>query len=53
MAKFYPSMARGFHGSLGEKALPHVFSHFILDSLKDNTLVQRLLKLCSNKDIAE
>ena len=47
------SLIRLAKGSLGERALPHVFSHFILDSLKDNTLVQRLLKLCSNKDIAE
>lgn len=39
-------------GSLGEEALPVVFSRFILDSLKDDNLVQRLLKLCSNKEIA-
>lgn len=40
------------NGSLGEEALPTVFSRFVLDSLKDNTLVQRLLNLCTNKEVA-
>lgn len=38
-------------GSRGEKALPEEFSHFVLDAMSDDPLIQRLYNLLDNEAI--
>lgn len=46
-------MIRLSNGIKGEKALPEEFSHFIIEAMKDNPLIKRLLSTLNNESIVK